>query len=118
MNYINIKMYDGYNVGTSFTEIIEDYHGNKADEQALFWKNQYGELTNDYDHIICSYLHCENLINLSVWINDDGKTVFSVSLNIKGEFEGSSDFFTIEEAIENYKETVKKCLDGEFKRIN
>lgn len=31
--------------------------------------------------------------------------------------DGLSEFYT-EEAIENYKETVKKCLNGEFKRIN
>ena len=117
MQYINKKFSDGYNIGTSFTEIILDYHGDKAIENALFWERQYGELTYHNDHILCTYVNCENTIHLSVWLDDERKPVFSVSLFICDIFDDSSEFSTIEEAIEDYKTTVDRCLNNEFGKI-
>ena len=119
MEYINYKFADGYDAGTSLEEIIEDYHGNKAKENALFWQKQYGRNLGYHDnHTICSYSNCENIIHLAIGFGENGEVEFYVELYICNEHDDTDIFNTIEEAVEDYKNTIHRCLNGEFGRID
>ena len=114
-NYINYKFSDGYDIGTPFEAIIEDYHGEKAKERALEWERIYGFLlTYGSDHILCSYKNQKGAVNLTVWMDNDRYVMFSVCLEISDEFEGSAESLTIEDAIEDYKLTIHKFLLNDF----
>lgn len=119
MEYINYNFRDGYDAGTSLEEVINDYHGEQAKEHALFWQDQYGiNIGYNCNHTICSYVNCENIIHLAVGFNDDGEVEFYVELYICDAHDDTDIFSTIEEAVENYKNTIHRCLNGEFGRID
>ena len=119
MEYINYNFRDGYEPGTSLEEVVEDYHGDKAMENALFWQKQYGRNLRYHDnHTICSYANCENIIHLAVGFNDDGEVEFYVELFICDVHDDTDIFSTIEEAVEDYKHTIHRCLQGEFGRVD
>lgn len=111
MNYINCHFSDGYDIGTPFEEIIEDYHGEKAKERVLEWERIYGFLTYDNDHVLCSYKDIELIVHLSVWLDNNHDVIFSVNVYVHDNFVGSSEFSTIEEAIDNYKLTIDKFFN-------
>ena len=119
MEYINYNFRDGYDAGTSLETVIEDYHGDKARENALFWQKQYGiSLGYHCDHTICSYENCENTIHLGIGFGNDGDVEFYVGLYVCDIHDDTDIFPTIEEAVEDYKNTIHRCLNGEFGRID
>lgn len=120
MEYINYKFNkDGYNAGTSLEEVIEDFHGERAKENAPFWQYEYGRIFGaDYTHTICCYENCENTIHLAIGLNENKEIKFHVELFICDIYQIISISNTIEEAVESYKGTIHRCLNKEFGRID
>lgn len=119
MEYINYNFRDGYEIGTSLEKVINDYHGKNAKINTLYWQKKYGRnLGYNDNHTICSYENCENIIHLAVGFNDDGEVEFYVELFICDVYDHTDIFSTIEEAVEDYKSTIHRCLNSEFGRID
>ena len=113
-HHININTGNGYAPGTPTSKVIEDYAGNRAIENLEFWEKKFGyQICFPSGVVICSHENGENLINVSIG-REKGKVKFSVDLFIGNEYAGNSFYDAIEDAIKDFKETIKDCRKGEY----